>query len=285
MRRRSLPPQHGSNHHASCGGSESTNNSTTSGRGLSGSSGSIPGGVTGGKKVYQEPQSSASWWNPIDLAARLIYTGDAFANDSDYAAAQAGAGDSYNENKAAAHGALDNLAAIDPTPLSDGLNGGLHALEGDTQAAKAALAQAAMGPVGDALRLVRGANRGLGFADDIARNVGKHADEAADVAKKVDMPPPVVTRVKGGENAYTKAGREAHQNYNPGTNYNTKYRSPTGKRPDAVDFEGKIVRELKPNNPAAIRRGWRQVERYRQELQELFGGVWESAVDTYERWF
>lgn len=53
--------------------------------------GSIPGGVAGGKKVYQEPQNSASWWNPIDLAARWINTGDAFANDSDYAAAQAGA--------------------------------------------------------------------------------------------------------------------------------------------------------------------------------------------------
>jgi hypothetical protein len=100
---------------------------------------------------------------------------------------------------------LDNLATVDPSPLSDGLNGGLHALEGDTQAAKAALAQAAMGPVGDALRFMRGANRGLGFADDVAKNFGKHADEAADVAKKVDMPGTVMARVR----ALGKAGEDA----------------------------------------------------------------------------
>jgi hypothetical protein len=76
-----------------------------------------------------------------------------------------------------------------------GLNGGLHWLDGNSEAAQAALKQAALGPIGDALRFMRGANRGLGFADDVAKNFGKHADEAADVAKKVDMPGTAVTKV------------------------------------------------------------------------------------------
>ncbi|HWS53291.1 MAG TPA: hypothetical protein VN228_04165, partial [Pyrinomonadaceae bacterium] len=86
---------------------------------------------------------------------------------------------------------------------------------------------------------------------------------------------------RGGETAATKAGREAHKAYNPGPTYDTKYTLPSGKRPDAVDFENKIVRELKPNNPRAIRRGERQVEGYRQELEQVFGPGWTSYVDTY----
>lgn len=84
-----------------------------------------------------------------------------------------------------------------------------------------------------------------------------------------------------GNNAASVKGRLEHENYNPGPSYNKKYTLPSGRRPDAVDVDNKIVRELKPNNPRAIRRGERQVKGYLEELQSLFGGNWSSAVDTY----
>ncbi|MEI7728029.1 MAG: RHS repeat-associated core domain-containing protein [Verrucomicrobiota bacterium] len=88
---------------------------------------------------------------------------------------------------------------------------------------------------------------------------------------------------KSGETAFTKAGRDAHKLYNPGPSYDLKVRLPSGKKPDAVDFDAKIVRELKPNNPRAIQRGERQLEGYLQELEEVFGGNWKGSVDTYNR--
>src|SRR5205085_11085320 len=100
------------------------------------------------------------------------------------------------------------------------------------------------------------------YAGDLAK-VGKYGKKLCKVAKN-------------GETKFTKAGRKAHQRYNPGANYDLNVRLPSGKKPDAVDFEKQIVRELKPDNPSAIRRGERQVETYRQELEDVFGGDWKS---------
>lgn len=87
--------------------------------------------------------------------------------------------------------------------------------------------------------------------------------------------------VKSGETDATKAGRAAHKNYNPGPSYQKEVTLPSGRRADAVDFGNRVVRELKPNNPNAIRKGERQIEQYRQELQKEYGGDWTGVVDTY----
>ncbi|MET0625293.1 MAG: VWA domain-containing protein [Pyrinomonadaceae bacterium] len=87
---------------------------------------------------------------------------------------------------------------------------------------------------------------------------------------------------RGGETPATKAGRQAHRDYNPGPDYSLDRPLKSGRRPDAVDYGNKVVRELKPNNPRAVRRGERQVDRYRDELQREHGGDWKRAVDTYE---
>ncbi|MGI9104304.1 MAG: hypothetical protein ACR2IF_17825 [Terriglobales bacterium] len=62
-------------------------------------------------------------------------------------------------------------------------------------------------------------------------------------------------------------------------------RLPSGRRADAVNRRKAIVSELKPNNARAIRRGQRQVESNRQELQKLDPKKrrWKGKVDTYER--
>ncbi len=86
-----------------------------------------------------------------------------------------------------------------------------------------------------------------------------------------------------GETSWTRYGRQAHNNYRDalGGDYRYDPRLPSGRRPDAVDINNRVVRELKPDNPRAIREGNRQLERYRQELESLYGGNWTSHLDLY----
>lgn len=86
----------------------------------------------------------------------------------------------------------------------------------------------------------------------------------------------------GGESEATKRGRQAHADWQPGEGYEKEVRLPSGKRADAVNFEKQDVKELKPNNPRAIKRGEKQVETYRSELEEKQGGQWTGKVETYE---
>lgn len=88
---------------------------------------------------------------------------------------------------------------------------------------------------------------------------------------------------RGGETAAAAAWRRAHGNYGTtlGSEHDTRVRLPSGRRPDAVNWGTPEVRELKPDNPRTVRRGERQVERYRQELEEVTGEPWTSVVDVY----
>ncbi|WNG61417.1 hypothetical protein F0U59_46945 [Archangium gephyra] len=85
-----------------------------------------------------------------------------------------------------------------------------------------------------------------------------------------------------GETETTKRGRQAHTDWQPGEGYEKEVRLPSGRRADAVNAEKKDVKELKPNNPRAIKRGEKQVETYRRELEEKRGGQWTGQVETYE---
>lgn len=88
-----------------------------------------------------------------------------------------------------------------------------------------------------------------------------------------------------GENPFTKAGREAHKKYDPGPGYQKEVTLPSGKRADAVSQSEVTVRELKPNNKKAIRKGQRQVEKNRKELEgnDSKKRQWKGKVDTYDR--
>jgi RHS repeat-associated protein len=88
---------------------------------------------------------------------------------------------------------------------------------------------------------------------------------------------------RGGESAAAAAGRRAHGNYGTalGPDYDVRVTLPSGKKPDAVNWANREVRELKPDNPSAVRRGQKQVEGYRKELEEVTGEPWTSEVDVY----
>ncbi|HZI05908.1 MAG TPA: hypothetical protein VEZ71_17895 [Archangium sp.] len=110
---------------------------------------------------------------------------------------------------------------------------------------------------------------------------------AAPVTSRRDVEPLETTTARGakktgGETEAAKRGRQAHTDWQPGEGYEKEVRLPSGRRADAVNAEKKDVKELKPNNPRAIKRGEKQVETYRRELEERRGGQWTGQVETYE---
>ncbi len=79
-----------------------------------------------------------------------------------------------------------------------------------------------------------------------------------------------------------KRGQHEHKNYRPGPGYTKEARTPSGKRADAANLRRRHVKELKPNNPRAIRRGEKQAQGYAEEFQQEHGGVWTWEVETYD---
>ena len=51
-----------------------------------------------------------------------------------------------------------------------------------------------------------------------------------------------------------------------------------------IHFSLKHIKELKPDTPAAVNKGEKQVEDYLQELNETRGGGWTGEVVTYPRY-
>ena len=88
---------------------------------------------------------------------------------------------------------------------------------------------------------------------------------------------------QGGETSATKYGREMHKNWNYGEDVAREVTIPGAGRADAVDFANKIIYELKPNNPRAIKLGWKQLERYAKGLEEAGKGVFSTELLTYTR--
>ena len=82
-----------------------------------------------------------------------------------------------------------------------------------------------------------------------------------------------------------KLGQQMHKAYKSGNvlkNVRVKeFRLPSGKRIDFIDFEKKIIYELKPNNPRQIRAGYKQLNGYLQEVESIYGSGWKTVLDLY----
>jgi RHS repeat-associated protein len=90
-----------------------------------------------------------------------------------------------------------------------------------------------------------------------------------------------------GENSYAGTGRRAHQAYKPPGKGIFVDRANTGlddgeMYPDAISVEEGVIRELKPNNPAAIAKGKAQVAKYAKQAAKEFGKQFKTVVDTYD---
>lgn len=93
----------------------------------------------------------------------------------------------------------------------------------------------------------------------------------------------VLTAGISGETSFTKYGRDIHKVWDYGAGFEREFRLPSGKRADAVNFAAGIVKEFKPNNPNAIRRGLTQVSAYARELSAEMHRKFTGIVETYNR--
>jgi len=99
--------------------------------------------------------------------------------------------------------------------------------------------------------------------------------------EQVDLGP--LTLDRGGESPEAKYGREQHQAWDYGPGFEKEVRLPSGRRVDGLNPETREVRELKPDNPRAVRRGETQVQRYVKELEAKTREKWTGKVETYRR--
>lgn len=95
----------------------------------------------------------------------------------------------------------------------------------------------------------------------------------------------IPTNEKGYTRSNLELGKIVHKEYMSDVaddvNKIKEYVLPSGKRVDFIDFENKIVYELKPNNPNQIRKGTKQLAGYLEEIETVFGKGWFSVLDTY----
>jgi len=110
-----------------------------------------------------------------------------------------------------------------------------------------------------ALPIVPGGLTKLSKLDDVVKFVNK-SDNLQDAAAR---------------------GRQVHKEFQYPDGYDVEKRLKSGQRPDAVNHETKHVIELKPNNPQAIKRGEKQLERYIDELNNTRGGEYTGDVWRY----
>jgi len=91
-----------------------------------------------------------------------------------------------------------------------------------------------------------------------------------------------VTAKKNGETIATAAGRKAHTDWDPGVGFDKEVTLPGGYRADAVNEAARAIKELKPDNPKAIKRGEAQLKDYIKAAEAKFGGIWTGIVETYK---
>ena len=102
---------------------------------------------------------------------------------------------------------------------------------------------------------------------------------------KAQTPTPATTG-KGTQNPKVKAaiqkGQAMHKqmDYGPGV-VKEKTIAP-GCRVDGIDFDNRIIYELKPNNPQAIARGMSQLNRYTAAASQQYGGTWIGVLKLYD---
>jgi hypothetical protein len=74
-----------------------------------------------------------------------------------------------------------------------------------------------------------------------------------------------------------------HREYDYGKGVEKEVRLPSGRRMDGYDRKKKVIYELKPNNKRAVKRGIKQLNRYVNEANKVFGPGHRGVLRTYER--
>jgi uncharacterized protein RhaS with RHS repeats len=85
-----------------------------------------------------------------------------------------------------------------------------------------------------------------------------------------------------GETGAAAGGRAAHKAWNPGAGFQKEVTLPSGKRCDALNPETCEIKELKPDNERAKRRGEKQLKEYKKELDEQTDKDHKTTLETYK---
>jgi RHS repeat-associated protein len=117
----------------------------------------------------------------------------------------------------------------------------------------------------------------LPFVPGLARKICAEADALTGLER---------VAARGGRNPLVQkaaqAGIKIHKTFDYGPGFEREFRLNSGRRIDAINFDTFEIRELKPNNPAAIRRGQKQLDSYLVDLSNQFPDVpWTGGVVTY----
>jgi RHS repeat-associated protein len=86
-----------------------------------------------------------------------------------------------------------------------------------------------------------------------------------------------------GETSAAAGGRAAHKAWDAGAGFNKEVRLPSGKRCDAYNPETCEIKELKPDNDRAKKRGEKQLNDYKDEMEEKTGKPHQTILETYKR--
>ena len=93
--------------------------------------------------------------------------------------------------------------------------------------------------------------------------------------------------LRGSDNPVTAEaaayGRHMHKFFDYGPGFEREFRFQSGRQADAINFRTREILELKPNNRRAISRGELQLEQYKEDAHNQFGGEWTGRVITYDR--
>jgi RHS repeat-associated protein len=96
--------------------------------------------------------------------------------------------------------------------------------------------------------------------------------------------------ISSSSRTYTKSnmklGQEVHKTYKLADHQANmgfkEFNKVPGIRPDFVDLKNRTIYELKPNNPASIQRGMRQLNKYKSAFEAAQpGSEWKIVLDTY----
>jgi RHS repeat-associated protein len=90
---------------------------------------------------------------------------------------------------------------------------------------------------------------------------------------------------KNGSTVSNRLGQQMHKAYKADEVLDgvrmKEFSLPSGKRIDFIDLEKKIIYELKPNNPRAIKLGNTQLDMYKKEVESIYGSGFKVVLDTY----
>lgn len=142
-----------------------------------------------------------------------------------------------------------------------------------------------IGLAGDVIDVIVPCVGGLGETVRAAKSL-KKADTVIEIAKATDFTDEAAELVKsldrssGFTKSNLKDGFNIHTGYKATPDFlkaGKETRKYTGIRPDYIDTKAKVIYELKPNNPRAIRQGVHQLQKYNRAI----GGGYRLRLEVY----